>query len=235
MAAPLTPKRILAHIGIAMVGLLLLRAMWVLGHVAMWREGPIPTSTSFMDDRLDVMREKNPKATLAFRPVAYAQISTSLKRAVLAAEDAGFRHHHGFDIEGLTTAWKKNWKAGRVVMGGSTITQQLAKNLFLTPQRSVVRKAEEALITLAIELLWSKRRILEVYLNVIEWGDGVFGADAAARHYFGTSAASLSADQAAKLAAMIPRPRYFDRHRQNPRMLEKAARVRRTMDALAVP
>ena len=120
----------------------------------------------------------------------------------------------------MQKAMERNQKKGRFVAGGSTITQQLAKNLFLTPSKSYFRKAEEAIITLMLENLWSKRRIFEVYLNVIEWGNGVFGAEAAARHYYNVSAAQLGPEQAARLAGMVPNPRYYDLHR-NARGLEK--------------
>ena len=131
--------------------------------------------------RMDELRAKSPKAEIAYRWVAYDRISNNLKRAMVAAEDAKFVDHEGFDWDGIQTAIEKNQKRGRVVAGGSTITQQLAKNLFLTPQRSYVRKAEEAVITVMLETFLPKRRILELYLNVIEWGNGVFGAEAAAR------------------------------------------------------
>src|SRR5215813_1764628 len=139
-------------------------------------------------------------------------ISPALKRAMIAAEDARFVEHEGFDWEGIQSAMDRNYRKGRVVAGGSTITQQLAKNLFLSSQRSYWRKAQEAVITLMLEALLDKRRIFELYLNVIELGDGVFGAEAASRHYFGISAADLDASQAARLAAMAPNPRYYERH-----------------------
>jgi len=145
--------------------------------------------------------------------VPYQRISTHLKRAVIAAEDAKFVDHEGFDWEGIQKAYEKNLKKGKIVAGGSTISQQLAKNLFLSTKRTPWRKIEEAVITLMLEKMMSKRRILEIYLNVIEWGNGVFGAEAAARHYYKTSAAGLGAEQAAKLAAMVPNPRYYDNHR----------------------
>src|SRR5207247_1302337 len=141
-----------------------------------------------------------------------ARISESLKGAVIAAEDANFVENKAFDWEGIQQALDKNARRGRVVAGGSTITQQLAKNLFLSTERSYWRKAEEALITVMLEAILDKRRILELYLNVVEWGNGVFGCEAAARHYFSVSASSLDAVQAARLAAMAPNPRYYERH-----------------------
>ena len=131
------------------------------------------------------------------------------------AEDAKFTEHDGFDWEGIQRAMDKNQRRGRIVSGGSTITQQLAKNLFLSGERSAWRKAQEAAITAMLEAVMSKRRIFEIYLNVAEWGENVFGAEAAAQHYFGVKAADLSEDQAAHLAAMLPRPRYYDRNRDS--------------------
>jgi monofunctional biosynthetic peptidoglycan transglycosylase len=129
-----------------------------------------------------------------------------LVRAVLAGEDQEFFDHSGFDWEEIEKAIKKDWEERGFVRGASTITQQLAKNLFLSTSKNPLRKLHEALITVELEAILSKRRILEIYLNVIEWGDGVYGAEAAARHYFATSAASLSVEQAAFLSAIIPSP-----------------------------
>ena len=131
------------------------------------------------------LRAKNGKAVLQYRWVPYARISTQLKRAMIAAEDARFTEHGGFDWDGIRNAIEKNRKAGEIVGGGSTITQQLAKNLFLSPARSYWRKAEEAVVTVLLEAMLPKQRIFELYLNVIEWGNGVFGAEAAAQRYFG--------------------------------------------------
>ncbi|CAG0962478.1 monofunctional glycosyltransferase [Burkholderiales bacterium] len=184
---------------------------WFAAHILWYRWQP-PRETAFMAQRLAELREKNPKATLRYEWVPYERISGHLKRAVIAAEDAKFLEHDGFDWEGIAKAQEKNVKKGRVVAGGSTITQQLAKNLFLSPSKSYVRKGQEAIISAMMEAMLPKRRILEIYLNVIEWGSGVFGAEAAARHYYKASAAQLSADASARLAAMIPSPRRFERN-----------------------
>jgi monofunctional biosynthetic peptidoglycan transglycosylase len=194
-----------------LVGLLLLWQSWYLGWVVWWT-WVNPGTTSFQSQRLDVLREKNPDAELRKHWLPYEKISNHLKRAVIAAEDDKFVDHEGFDWEGMQKALEKNQKKGKVVAGGSTISQQLAKNLLLSPNKSVLRKGEEALITLWLELLWDKRRILEVYLNVVEWGEGVFGAEAAAKRYFGVSAAQLDAAQAARLAVMLPAPRRFEKN-----------------------
>jgi len=168
-----------------------------------------PSTTAFMELRRAQLQAQDPDARLRRRWVSYDRISPWLKRAVIAAEDARFVEHHGIDWESLRTAFRENVEAGHVVRGGSTISQQLAKNLFLSPSRSYLRKIQEALIAVMIEHTLSKRRILELYLNVIEWGDGVFGAEAAARHYYGVSAAELNRWQAAVMAARIPNPRYY--------------------------
>lgn len=183
--------------------------LWLLANV-LWLKWFNPDSTSFMDIRLAELREKDPSATLKYKWVPYDKISVNLKRAVIAAEDGTFIDHDGFDWDGIQKAMEKNQKKGKPVAGGSTISQQLSKNLFLSPARSYIRKAEEAVITVMIETFWDKRRILEVYLNVVEWGNGVFGAEAAAQRYYKISAGRLSAAQAAHLAVMLPNPRKYE-------------------------
>jgi len=207
---------------------------WLFAQV-WWLRGHNPSTTAFMEQGLDRLQEKNPRARLQHRWVPYDQISTHLKRAVIAAEDQKFLDHEGFDFEEIEKAYELNVKRGRVRRGASTISQQLAKNLFLSPQRSYLRKAEEAVITGMIELLLSKRRILEIYLNVIEWGNGIYGADAAARHYFATSAASLDAAQSARLAAMIPSPRFYDRRGVTPYLERRTEILFNQMDYVRVP
>ncbi len=197
---------------LALVLLVVAYQLWIFAHVWWWVDHN-PAASAFMSARLDVLQEKKADARLRHQWVAYPRISLHLKRAVIAAEDAKFVDHEGFDWEGIQKAIEKNEKRGRIVAGGSTISQQLAKNLFLSGSRTPWRKGEEALITLMLEQMMSKRRILEIYLNVIEWGEAVFGCEAAARHYYGVTAASLTADQAAKLAAMVPNPRFYDRNR----------------------
>jgi monofunctional biosynthetic peptidoglycan transglycosylase len=142
--------------------------------------------------------------------VPMSRITPYLQRAVVATEDASFFQHEGFDWEGIKDAAVYNFEAGEFKRGGSTITQQLAKNLYLSPERSLLRKAREALITRSLEHQLTKHRILELYLNVAEWGHGIFGAEAAARHHFGKSAAELSMEEAALLAAILPSPRRYD-------------------------
>ncbi len=183
------------------LALLLLYQLWIFMHICWWIKFN-PSASAFMEDRLAVMQDKDPDAELRHRWVPYAKISNHLKRALIAAEDAKFVDHEGFDWEGIQKAYEKNLKRGRIVAGGSTISQQLAKNLFLSTKRTPWRKAEEAFITLMLEAVMDKRRIFEIYLNVIEWGNGVFGAEAAARHYYRTSAAC----SAVRLAALLRHP-----------------------------
>ena len=219
---------------LGLVGLLLLYQLWLFGWVLWWGQVN-PGTTRFMDIRLAELRVKDPAAQLKKQWVDYANISLHLKRAVVAAEDDLFVQHQGFDWAGIQRAIEKNQRRGKIVAGGSTISQQLAKNLFLSPEKTPWRKAQEAVLTLMIEVVWSKQRILEVYLNVIEWGAGVFGAEAAARHYYGVSATRLSAEQAARLAGMVPSPRYYDRNRNAPGLAIRAAAIRRRMAAAQLP
>lgn len=206
--------------GIALfAAVVLLYQLWIFAHIWWWVDHN-PSASAFMEQRLEVLQDKNPSAELRHQWVPYSRISNNLKRALIAAEDSKFLDHEGFDWEGIQKAYEKNQKKGKIVAGGSTISQQLAKNLFLSSRKVFWRKGEEAVITVMLEQMMSKRRILEIYLNVIEWGNGVFGAEAAARHYYKTSASSLSAEQAARLASMVPNPRYYDSHR-NARGLER--------------
>jgi monofunctional biosynthetic peptidoglycan transglycosylase len=199
--------------GTAVVGLLIYEFTF-LAQILYWVDHN-PTSTSVMETRLETLHEKNPNAELEHRWVPYSRISDELKRAIIAAEDQKFIEHDGFDWEGIQRALEKNQRRGRVVAGGSTITQQLAKNLFLSGERTLLRKGQEAIIATMLEASMSKRRIFEIYLNMVEWGENVFGAEAASRHYFGVDAAALGPAQAARLAAMLPRPRYYDRNRES--------------------
>jgi monofunctional glycosyltransferase len=217
-----------------LLALVLLLQLWFLAHVLWWKVFD-PSTTAFMQAGMTRLQEKRPDAELKYRWVDYPRISVHLKRAVIAAEDSRFLEHEGFDWEGIETALQKNLKKGRIVAGGSTISQQLAKNLFLSPSKNPLRKAQEAAITLMIENLWSKRRILEVYLNVIEWGNGIYGAEAAARRYFKISAAGINADQAALLAAMIPNPRYYEHNRSSRALQKRKAIIAARMRLVRVP
>lgn len=208
--------------------------LWIFLHICWWIKFN-PSSSAFMEDRLDIIQEKAPDAELKYQWVDYTKISNNLKRAVIASEDAKFLDHEGFDWDGIQKAYEKNLKKGKIVAGGSTISQQLAKNLFLSTKRTPWRKGEEALITVMLENMLTKRRILEIYLNIIEWGNGVFGAEAAARHYYKTSAANLSSGQAAKLAAMIPNPRFYDKHSSTRYLNRRIATIQARMRMAEVP
>ncbi len=216
------------------VALLILYELWIFGQVWWWSTHN-PRSTAFMEQSLGALREKDPQASLQHEWVPYNRISTHLKRAVIASEDAKFADHEGFDWDAIEKAYEKNLQKGRIVAGGSTISQQLAKNLFLSGERSPLRKGQEAIITLMLERVMSKRRILEIYLNVIEWGNGVFGAEAAARHYFGSSAANVGPGDAAWLAAIVPNPKFYDGRRNTPWIQRKTQIIRARMGAAEVP
>jgi monofunctional glycosyltransferase len=218
---------------IALIALALLQ-FWFLVHIWYWVDHN-PDVTAFMRAQLERMREKDPRAVIRHQWVPYDRISVHLKRAIVAAEDARFLDHEGFDWEAIQKAYEKNLKKGRVVAGGSTISQQLAKNLFLSGERTWWRKAEEAVITFMIETIMSKRRILEIYLNVIEWGSGVFGAEAAARHHFSVSAAMLGPEQAARLAAMVPSPRRYGPGSETAYLQRRTEVIRARMNAAPVP
>lgn len=208
--------------------------LWIFLHICWWIQHN-PSTSAFMRVRLEVMQEKNPDAVLKHKWVDYKNISPNLKRALIASEDSKFLDHEGFDWDGIQKAYKKNLKKHKIVAGGSTISQQLAKNLFLSTKRTPWRKAEEVMITLMLEATMSKHRIFEIYLNVIEWGNGIFGAEAAARYYYQTSAKNLSAAQAAKLAAMVPNPRYYDKHRDANGLLRKAGIIEARMPYVEIP
>lgn len=169
-----------------------------------------PTETALMEARRAQAKEQGHLLHPQFVWVPLSRIAPALQRAVVAAEDASFFAHEGFDWEGIKDAALYNLEVGEFKRGGSTITQQLAKNLYLSSERSLLRKAREALITRSLEHHLTKERILELYLNVAEWGQGVFGAEAAARHHFGKSAKELTIDEAALLAAILPSPRRYD-------------------------
>ena len=219
--------------GTAVVGVAIFE-FWFFAQILYWVDHN-PATTKVMDARLEALRQKDPKAALEQKWVPYQRISNELKRAIIVAEDAKFVEHDGFDWEGIQRALEKNQRRGKIVAGGSTITQQLAKNLFLSGERSLIRKGQEAILASMLEATMSKRRIFEIYLNVVEWGENVFGADAAARYYFGVNAAALDSLQAAHLAAMLPRPRYYDRNRESPYLINYSDSILVQMDAAQIP
>jgi monofunctional biosynthetic peptidoglycan transglycosylase len=230
-------KRLLHRLKIGLLGFVLLVLAWqgwYVGWVLWWKQFD-PGSTHFMALRLEELRAKNPQAELKHVWVPYEKLSVHLKRAVVAAEDDKFVDHEGFDWEGMQKAIEKNQKKGKVVAGGSTISQQLAKNLFLSASKTPWRKAQEAIITVWLETFWDKRRILEVYLNSVEWGEGVFGAEAAARRYYGVPASALGAEQAARLAVMLPAPRKYEKNPYSPFMNERTGLILGRMQYSEVP
>jgi monofunctional biosynthetic peptidoglycan transglycosylase len=213
-----------------------------------------PASTSFQ--RSEIWRLLSEKHSLAWsqRWVDDSRISAHLKRAVIASEDSSFAEHNGVDWDALEKAWERNQKAqARMeslaarapaqaprtvkakVFGGSTITQQLAKNLFLSGERNLPRKAQEFILTLMLEAMLDKRRILEIYLNNVEWGEGIFGAEAAARRYFNVSASQLTPMAAARLAVMLPAPKRFEKRPDSPYLLSRANTVAARMGAVELP
>ena len=165
-----------------------------------------PDKTSFMEYREKEWMSKGKKVKIQKRWVTLSRMSPFLVKAVMIAEDDKFWSHHGFDLGAIQKALEKDLEKGKLKVGGSTISQQLVKNLYLTPSKSPVRKLKETIITWRMERTLTKRRILELYLNVVEWGEGIFGAEAASQHYFGKPAASLTAEEAAKLAVILPNP-----------------------------
>jgi monofunctional glycosyltransferase len=244
-------KLFLRWLLLCLVGLLALQLYFALRIALMAVVNP--SSTSFQ--RSEIWHIAARTGTLPWRQewVDYARISTHLKRAVIASEDDGFSQHDGIDWTALERAWEKNAKAeqraaarqaraaqsGAVkppkIVGGSTITQQLAKNLFLSGERNLFRKGQELVLTLMLETLLSKQRILEIYLNHVEWGEGVFGAEAAARHYFRKPASQLRANEAARLAVMLPRPKYFEKRRQSGYLSHRANIIMGRMGAAQLP
>lgn len=200
----------------------------VAGLLALWKTQPVNNSMFMLAHRLG-------GGSVTQQWVDYDQISRSVKQAAIASEDAKFVSHDGFDMEGIEAAMQKNEASGKMAAGGSTISQQLAKNLFLTSHRSYVRKGEEAIITVMIENMWDKQRILTVYLNVAEFGNGIYGIEAAAQHYFNKSAAKLNRDEAALLISMLPNPKYYEKHRSAKRLKNKQRIILRRMKYAALP
>lgn len=177
-----------------------------------------PSTTAFMEQRREELRDRGKSDVLEWRWVPYGQISSNLRRAVLVAEDDAFYEHEGVDVKAMREAFERNWKRGKVTHGGSTITQQLAKNLYLSPSRNPIRKIREYFIARSLEKHLSKKRILEIYLNVVELGERVYGAEAGARHHFGKSASSLTPGEAALLAGSLPNPRVMNPSKPNKRL-----------------
>jgi monofunctional biosynthetic peptidoglycan transglycosylase len=189
-----------------------------------------PSSTALIESRMAEARAQGRPSKPLWSWVPLSRISPYLQRAVIVAEDASFYQHEGFDWQGIKEAAARNLEAGKLQRGGSTITQQLAKNLYLSSQKNLLRKANEALITRSLERHLSKKRILELYLNVAEWGRGVYGAEAAAQHHFGKSAQDLTQGEAALLAAILPSPRRYDPLRMTPYLSKRRDQILQRME-----
>lgn len=207
---------------------------YVYGNIITYR-GVAPSKTAFMSMRMAQFRNEGRDAVLDYRWVPYDRISVNLKKALIASEDAKFAEHSGFDWSGIQYAIKRNKESGEVKAGGSTISQQLAKNLFLNESRSYIRKGEEAAITAMMEAVTDKDRIFELYLNSIEWHYGVFGAEAASQFFYRKPASDLTKQQAAKLAARVPAPLFYADNPKSKRMRNKANIILRRMGSAELP
>ncbi len=210
--------------------LLLVVAFHVLvaGLLLIWKTQPINNSMFMLTHRLT-------GGSVTQTWVDYDNIAKSAKQAAIVSEDSTFSEHSGFDIKGIKAAQKKNEATGKMSAGGSTITQQLAKNLFLTSHRSYLRKGDEAIITIMIETLWDKPRILTAYLNVAEFGEGIYGIEAAAQHYYDKSAADLNRDQSALLIATLTNPKYYEDNRGDRRLKNKQRIIKKRLKNAALP
>lgn len=216
------------------VGAFIFFNAYVYGNILTYR-AVAPHQTAFMSMRMSEFKKAGRDVALDYRWVPYDQISDNLKKALIASEDATFAAHGGFDWSGIQNAIKRNRQSGEVKAGGSTISQQLAKNLFLNDSRSYIRKAEEAAITAMMEAVTDKDRIFELYLNAIEWHYGVFGAEAAAQYFYKKPAASLTRQQAAKLAARVPAPLFYADNPKSRRLHGKTNIILRRMGSAALP
>ena len=200
----------------------------VAGLLLIWKTQPINNSMFMLTHRLT-------GGTVTQTWAEYDAIAKSAKQAAIVSEDSTFSQHNGFDFKGIEAARKKNEETGKMSAGGSTITQQLAKNLFLTSHRSYVRKIEEAIITVMIETLWDKQRILTAYLNVAEFGNGIYGIEAAAQHYFDKSAAKLNRDESALLIAMLTNPKYYEDNQGDRRLRNKQRIIKKRISNAVLP
>lgn len=222
-------RRFFRFLGWSFVGFVLAFHMMVVALLYVWQTQPV-TNSMFM-----ILHRISTFSGVEQTWINAEKISTHVKKAVIASEDANFVRHAGFDIQGIENAIHKNRQAGEISAGGSTISQQLAKNLFLFPQRSYIRKAEEALITLIMEQMWTKERILTVYLNVAEFGNGIYGIEQASQHYFHKSAKKLTKRESAWLISMLPNPKYYQKNRTSKRLQYKTAIILRRMDSAILP
>lgn len=222
-------------VAIAAVGFAYLAYVYLTLPDVRWLAGTNPTTTAFMAARIREAAGAGRKFQIRHRWVPYNQISANLRRAVIVTEDAAFYDHDGIDLTELKASLEKNWEEGQLLRGGSTITQQLAKNLYLSESRNPMRKVTELLIARRLEAALTKRRIFEIYLNMIEWGDGIFGCEAAARAYFGGPCATLSVEQAALLAGAIINPRVHSPAKPTRRLLRRQQIIIRRMGIKETP
>lgn len=213
-----------------LISIVLLIQIWIFTSLAWWRIYPVNTT---MMMRIDYWSDPSEKLKHEWRD--YDQISPYFKKAIVAAEDGKFMQHRGFDWAGMQFALERNKDKGKVVAGGSTISQQLAKNLFLFNKRSFARKGQEAVATFMMERMWSKQRILEVYLNSIEFGENIYGVEAASQYYFGISSRSMSREQAAFLAAILPNPKYYQNNRNDRKLQYRKRMILRYMQHSQIP
>ncbi|MDQ9009824.1 monofunctional biosynthetic peptidoglycan transglycosylase [Acinetobacter gerneri] len=222
-------KAIFVRILLILFSLFLLVQIWIFASLAWWRSNPVETTmlmrVTYWSDQVPIQHQWRD----------YDEISDNFKHALIAAEDAKFVDHHGFDWNGIEDALHRNLKNDKVVAGGSTISQQLAKNLFLFNKRSFVRKGQEAIATAMMERMWSKERILEVYMNSVEFGDHLFGIEAASQYYFGKSSKSLTRSQAAFLAAILPDPKFYQDHRNNHKLQYRMRLIMKYMRSTRIP
>ena len=225
-------KVFLTRIILAIVSIVLLIQIWIFASLWWWKDRPVE-STMFM--RTYYLSHLTSDEKLYHQWKDSDQISNHFKRAVITAEDGRFLQHNGFDWNGMLNALEKNTEKGNVVAGGSTISQQLAKNLFLYNKRSYLRKGQEAIATWMMERMWSKHRILEVYVNSVELGNGIYGVEAASKYYFGKSANNLSQEQAIKLASMLPNPKYYQHHPNDGRMKSRQKMIRKYISHTRLP
>ncbi|MSO35477.1 MAG: monofunctional biosynthetic peptidoglycan transglycosylase [Acidobacteria bacterium] len=222
-------------VALAAVGFAYLAYVYLTLPDVRWLAATNPTTTAFMELRIREAADAGRKFQIRHRWVPYHQISANLRRAVIVTEDAAFYDHDGIDLTELKASLEKNWEEGQFLRGGSTITQQLAKNLYLSPTRNPMRKVKELLIARRLEAALGKRRIFEIYLNMIEWGDGIFGCEAAARAYFGGPCASLGVEQAALLAGAIINPREHSPAKPTRRLLRRQQIIIRRMGIKETP
>ena len=211
------------------VSLLIIIQLWIFSSLVWWRTNPVDT-TMFM--RWTYLSDFK---TIQHQWRDYDEISDNFKHAIVAAEDAKFVDHHGFDWDGIEFALQRNLIKDKVVAGGSTISQQLAKNLFFYNRRSFIRKGQETIATMMMERMWSKQRILETYMNSVEFGNHIYGIEAAAQHYYGRSAQSLSREQAAFLAAILPNPKYYQDHRDDHKLNYRKSLILKYMQSTRIP